>query len=130
MASLQKGDFANALAKDGREVKVRIVDVNDNGRYVVQIYDDEDKPQGPTQQAEPSSLLPMRGPYFDVRGQVMTTSAAHPGEIGEIVKTGSSKSGRAFYCVQFADGTSEWLNEDQVFLDNAVMPPGVVERDG
>ncbi len=128
MVSFQKGDFANALTKEGREVKVRIVDQQDNGRYVVQVYDEDGQPQGSTQQAEPSSLLPLRGPYFDVRGQVLTTSAAHPQEVGEIVKTGTSKSGKAFYCVQFADGLSEWLSEDQVFIDNAVLPAGVVKK--
>jgi hypothetical protein len=128
MPSLQKGDFANALAKDGHEVKVRIVDQQDNGRFVVQVYDENDQPQGPTQQAEPSSLLPLRGAYFEVRGQVLTTSATHPNEVGEIVKMGTSKSGKAFYCVQFADGVSEWLSDDQVFIDNAVLPAGVVKK--
>jgi hypothetical protein len=125
MATFQfkKGDYANAIAKNGQEVKVQIVDQQEHGRYVVQLYDEDGLVNGPPQQAEPSSLLPLRGPYFDIRGLVLTTSSAHPGELGEIVKKGSSKAGAAFFCVLFADGTSEWLSEDQVFIDDAVRPP-------
>jgi hypothetical protein len=128
MASFQKGDFANALSKEGQEVKVKIVDQQENGRFVVQVYDEHGEAQGPTQQAEPSSLLPLRGPYFEVRGQVLTTSATHPNEIGEIVKTGTSRSGKAFFWVQFADGTSEWFNEDKVFIDDAVLPADALKK--
>jgi hypothetical protein len=124
----EKGDFANAIAKNGQEVKVQIVDQQENGRYVVQLYDEEGLVNGPPQQAEPSSLLPLRGPYFDIRGLVLTTSPAHPGELGEIVKKGSSKAGKAFYSVLFADGTSEWLSEDQVFIDDAVRPPAEAKK--
>jgi hypothetical protein len=122
MARFQKGDFANAIAKNGHEVKVQILDQQENGRYVVQIYDEDDLVNGPPQQAEPSSLLPLRGPYFDIRGLVLTSSPAHPDEIGEIVKKASNKAGKAFYNVQFADGSSEWLSEDQVFIDDALRP--------
>jgi hypothetical protein len=123
MATFQKGDFANAIAKNGQEVKVQIVDRQESGRFVVQLYDEDGLVNGPPQQAEPSSLLPLRGPYFDIRGLVLTTSAAHPGEPGEIVKKGGNKAGGAFYSVLFADGTSEWLSEDRVFIDDAVRPP-------
>jgi hypothetical protein len=128
MATFQKGDFANAVAKNGQEVKVQILDQQEHGRYIVQVYDEDGQVNGPPQQAEPSSLLPLRGPYFDIRGLVLTTSSAHPGEIGEIVKKGSSKGGKAFYCVLFADGSSEWLSEDQVFIDDAVRPPSDAKK--
>jgi hypothetical protein len=128
MATFQKGDFANAISKNGQEVKVQILDQQENGRYVVQVYDEDGLVNGPPQQAEPSSLLPLRGPYFDIRGLVLTTSSAHPSEIGEIVKKGSSKAGKTFYCVLFADGSSEWLSEDQVFIDDAVRPPSEVTK--
>jgi hypothetical protein len=130
MATYQfkKGDFANAIAKNGQEVKVQILDQQENGRYVVQLYDEDGLVNGPPQQAEPSALLPLRGPYFDIRGLVLTTSPAHPGELGEIVKKGSSKAGKAFYSVLFADGTSEWLSEDQVFIDDAVRPPAEAKK--
>jgi hypothetical protein len=123
MAAFQKGDFANAIATNGQEVKVQIVDQQPNGRYVVQIYDEDGLFNGPQQQAEPSSLLPLRGPYFDIRGQVLTTSLAHPSETGEIVKKGSNKAGKAFYSILFPDGSSEWLSEDQVFIEDAVRAP-------
>lgn len=122
MATFQKGDFANAIATNGREVRVRIVDQQENGRYVVQVYDENGLVNGPVQQAEPSSLLPLRGPYFEVRGLVLTTSPAHPNETGEIIKTASSKGGKAFFLVQFADGATEWLSEDQVFIEDPVQP--------
>jgi hypothetical protein len=130
MATFQfkKGDFANAIAKNGEEVKVQIVDKQENGRFVVQLYGEDGLVNGPPQQAEPSSLLPLRGPYFDIRGLVLTTSSAHPGEIGEIVKKGSSKAGKAFFGVLFADGSSEWLGEDQVFIDDAVRPPAEAKK--
>jgi hypothetical protein len=128
MATIQKGDFANAIAANGQEVKVRILDQHENGRYVVQVYDEEGNVNGPPQQAEPSSLLPLRGPYFDIRGLVLATSLAHPGETGEIVKKGSNKAGKSFYCVLFADGTSEWFSEDQVFIDDAVRSPPEATR--
>ena len=128
MTSFRKGDFANAPAKDGREVRVRIVGQQDNGRYVVQVYDEDGRVQETTQQVEPSSLLPLRGPFFEVRGLVLTISAGHSSEVGEIVKTATSKSGMAFYCVRFADGTSEWLNEDQVFIEDELLPARATRR--
>jgi hypothetical protein len=122
MVKFHKGDFANAIATNGQEVKVQILDQHENGRYVVQVYDENGLVNGPPQQAEPSSLLPLRGPYFEVRGLVLTTSSSHPNETGEILKTASGKGGKAFFFVQFADGTSEWLSEDQVFIEDAVKP--------
>lgn len=127
MAKFQKGDYANAIATNGQEVKVQIVDILENGRFVVQIYDEQGVVNGPLKQAEPSALLPLRGPYFEVRGLVLTTSSKHPGEIGEIVRLGTSKSGKAFYFIQFADGSGEWLSEDHVFIENSVLPPEAVK---
>jgi hypothetical protein len=61
-----------------------------------------------------------RGSFFDIRGQVNTTSPSHPAEIGEIVALGKSKSKQQFYIVKFADGKVEWFNEDQIFIETVV----------
>ena len=64
-----------------------------------------------------SELLRAKGPFFDVRGQVMTMSPTHKGEVGEIVATGESASGKPFFKVRFqSDKTDEWFGEDQVFI--------------
>jgi hypothetical protein len=60
---------------------------------------------GPLERVDPGSLLPLRGPYFDVRGQVLTTSLAHRNETGEIISIGTNKTGKAFYGVKFKDGS-------------------------
>ena len=66
-----------------------------------------------------SGLLKPKGPFFDVRGQVMTTNASHH---GEIVATGTGpkrdgQSGKRFFQIRFADEPKvEWFSEDQVFI--------------
>jgi hypothetical protein len=65
----------------------------------------------------PSELLPVRGPYFDIRGLVFTTSMNHAGEQAEIVALGKGPKGKLFYCVKFTDESKEWLSEDDVFLE-------------
>lgn len=61
-------------------------------------------------------LMLKKGPFFDIRGQVYTTSMSHHDQIGEIIALGKSKSDKLFYKVKFADDAVEWFSEDQVFL--------------
>jgi len=58
----------------------------------------------------------VKGPFFDIRGQVYTTSSSHNDQIGEIVELRTSKSGKLFYKVMFDDNAVEWFSEDQVFI--------------
>lgn len=117
MPTFKSGDFANIRLPNGEEITVKIMGEVTNGLIPVGRYDDGSF-SGRTENVSTDRLLPLRGPYFAVRGQVLTTSTAHPSEVGEIVGTGGSKSGKAFYRVQFSDGLSEWFNEDQVFIDD------------
>ncbi len=73
--------------------------------------------QGGTHTVLREKLLPIRGAFFGVRGQVLTTSPSHNDEEGKIIATAMSKSTKTFYKVQFRDGSVEWFNEDQVFID-------------
>ncbi len=117
MPSFKPGDFANIRLPNGEEITVKIMGEVANGYIPVGKYDDGSF-TGRTESVSTNRLLPLRGPYFAIRGQVLTTSTAHPAEVGEIVGTGGSKSGKAFYRVQFSNGQSEWFNEDQVFIDD------------
>jgi hypothetical protein len=117
MAQFKYGDKVN-LEVDGIEVEVKIVGSSGNGLLHV-----EGTSQGKRLQysVSPDDLLPLKGPFFDVRGLVFTTSANHPGERGEIIKRGKGTDGARFFCVQCSDGSTEWLKEHEVCIE--VEPP-------
>jgi len=116
MHTFKPGDFANIL-RNGQEITVNIMGEVINGYCTVGRYDDG-MFSGRKESVLVSTLLPLRGPYFEIRGQVLTTSPFHANEVGEIVGTGTSKSGKLFFNVRFGDGKNEWFNEDQVFIDD------------
>jgi hypothetical protein len=115
----KSGDRANVATRNG-EVTVAINSEELNGFYHVGLLDEDGLFTGRTEQVEASRLMPLRGPYFAIRGQVLTTSSSHSGEAGEIVGTGFNKSTKSFFKVRFSDGVVEWFSEDQVFIDDEV----------
>jgi hypothetical protein len=119
MHTFKRGDSANLVNSAGEECEVRIQSEETNGMYSVALLDDG-MFTGRIQHVNASRLRPLRGPYFDVRGLVSTTSSTHPLEGGEIIGSGTNRTGKAFYKVQFKDGLAEWLSEDQVFIDDEV----------
>ena len=64
-----------------------------------------------------SKLLPLKGPFFDVRGLVLTTSPNHSNEIGEIISIGKNPGKLRFFKVRFNNGDTEWFSENQVFVE-------------
>jgi hypothetical protein len=119
MTKFKSGDRANVLTRGG-ELTVKIISEELSGYYTVMLLDENGLHTGRTEHMEASRLMPLRGPYFDIRGQVLTTSLSHPGEVGEIVGSGSSKTRRVLYKIKFSDGAIEWFHEDQVFIDDEV----------
>jgi uncharacterized protein YkvS len=117
MPQFKTGDDANVIAKNGLEVKVNIEGDLNVGFVAVRVYDESGNLTGQAEKVNRNALLPLRGPFFGVRGQVLTTSPSHNDEEGEIIATAMSKSTKTFYKVQFKDGSVEWFNEDQVFID-------------
>ncbi len=120
MKSFKPGDVANAVHTDGTEVKVRIESEESQGFYHVMFYTEDDQLSGQIQRVKTNELRRLKGPYFDIRGEVLTTAVSHLGEVAEIIGTGKGMRGNVFYKVQFNDGTTLWLNEHQVFIDDEV----------
>jgi hypothetical protein len=112
MAQFKVGDKAIFLS-NGIEMEVQIVGGTPGGNYAVETTDGEHR----TYMARPSTLLRLKGPFFDVRGLVFTTSVNHPGEQGEIIKQGKGSDGARFFCVQFSDGSAEWLKEHDLCIE-------------
>ena len=113
------GDRANVLSVDGEETVV-VFSEEQNGTYSVVRIDEDGTCIDPyRKEIEASRLMRLRGPFFDIRGQVLTTSSTNPNEVGEVVSTGTSKSGKTFFKVKFSDGKCEWFNEDQVFIEDS-----------
>lgn len=81
MPIFKQRDQVNFMANG---VERKAVVVGDSGKETVFIESED----GQTFGVERSRLLRLRGPYFDVRGQVLTASVTHPNEAGEIVATG------------------------------------------
>jgi hypothetical protein len=44
MPTFKKGDLANAIAKNGEEIKLRIQEAKPNGSLLVQVYDKNNLP--------------------------------------------------------------------------------------
>jgi hypothetical protein len=115
-------DDAFVVDNNGYEFKVRVMGCQGQGdglSYFVQRFDRVDDSIGPFLVPHGKLLAP-KGPFFDIRGQVLTTSASHPSEMGQIVGTATSKSGKPFFNVCFNDGKCEWFSEDQAFIDDEV----------
>lgn len=119
MPKFKPGDRANVAIRNG-EVTVKIDSEEMSGYYHVGLLDEDGTYSGRSERVEARRLMPLRGPYFAIRGQVLTTSSSHPGEVGEIIGTGFTKSVKSFFKVRFNDGVSEWFSEDQVFIDDEV----------
>lgn len=112
MRTIKVGQEA-IFVKNGVEVRVTVVGANDPESFVIQTQDDNE----PNMAVRKSELLPLKGPFFDIRGLVFTTSVKHPGEQGEIIKRGKGADGARFFCVQFSDDSTEWLNEHEVCIE-------------
>ena len=115
------GDKANAIAKDGQEVTVRI-ESKVGDVYFIRTYDEDGLFKGGIDRVEAEKLLPLRGPYYAIRGQVLTTSKHHPNEIGEIVAMAESASGKTYYQVEFKDEKAEWFDGDNIFIQHTPRP--------
>lgn len=121
MKTFKQDDVAFVIDREGKEAKVNVLGREPDGSYFVIYIDGYGRQTGiPPFRVKHGELLAPKGPYFDVRGQVLTTSPSHLGAVGEIVGTGSSKSGKGYFKVKFDDGSTEWFNEDQVFIDDEV----------
>jgi hypothetical protein len=118
MARFKYDDRANVMV-NGQELEVVVVSVNEErdlgGNKKVVYYVNGGGQQFPVREAR---MLPLRGPYFDVRGLVLTISAKHPNEIGEIVSTGHSPAKTRYFKVKFQNGDIEWFNENEVFIEH------------
>lgn len=112
-----QGNVANAIAKDGQEVKVRIEAKHGNG-YLIRPLDENGLVTGTVERVLEEQLLRVRGPFFDIRGQVLTTSKQHPNEVGEIVALGESPTGKQYYQIQFKDRSHEWFDADSIFIQH------------
>jgi hypothetical protein len=111
MKDLNVGD-AVCYVYNGREYAGRIISDPSIGEGVAVRNDD-----GLTETIHRAKLLRPKGPFFEVRGLVQTTSASHPGEVGEIIATGKNDTGKRFFHVQFkTDPTREWISEDHLFI--------------
>lgn len=109
------GDDANAIDKSGKEVRVRIESPLGSG-YLIRAYDENGNLAGPPERVKSEQLLRLRGPFFDIRGQVLTSSKQHPNEVGEIIALAETPTGRTYFHVQFNDGASEWFDDDNVLI--------------
>jgi len=105
-------DEVNVIV-NGFEMKAMVLGVGQDEQTFHMLFED-----GRVAGIAKSRLLRLWGPYFDVRGQVLTRSAKHPNEVGEIVATGKSSSKKAFFRVRFADAIEEWFSEDEVFTED------------
>ncbi len=114
MAGFQVNDEVRVII-NGEEVRGKINGFNGPDAVIV-------RTDNGTSLIERAKLLRPKGPFFEIRGQVLTTSATHPGEVGEIISTGSSKSGKLFFEVLFKNGDAAWFDEDNVFIDDKVGP--------
>jgi hypothetical protein len=118
MARFNVGNMANCV-ENGVEIEVCVIGMStEKDVYYVRTIDDK------TLAVPANGLLRTKGPFFDIRGIVLTTSIDHPDEQGEIVALGIGPKGRIFYRVRFADRSSQWLSEDDVFLQT--MPKAAV----
>lgn len=113
MAGYKAGDRAIVVV-DGTEVEAELLGFwgTPEQGYMVQLAG-----SGEIQQLPKERLLPVKAPFFDVRGLVFTTSSLHPGEQGEIVSIGRGPKGKMFYRVKFADGSTEWISEDGILIE-------------
>lgn len=100
----------------GEEVVVRVLGVLGEHAYMVQTED-----SGKAFQVLQTNLLRIKGPFFDVRGLVYTTSSAHPDELGEIITLGKGPKDQTFFRIKYADGKTEWLSDDEVLLEAQKM---------
>jgi hypothetical protein len=114
--TFNKGDVAFVVDREGVERQVSVLGRESEGSYFVAWMHQTGSPF----HVAIGKLLAPKAPFFHIRGQVLTTSSSHPCEVGQIVGTATSKSGKTFFNICFDDGTSEWFNEDQVFIDDEV----------
>ena len=117
MSGFKIGDTAVFLGQDGIEREMIIDGFGHDGAAmgIMDIGDGTSK----LVRRDPRALMRKKGPFFDIRGQVYTTSSSHSDQIGEIIALGKSKSEKLFYKVRFADDAVVWFSEDQVFLETA-----------
>jgi hypothetical protein len=110
------GDRANMLA-NGREIEVTVMSERIGDHYFVQEHDTLN-----TVQVNNSRLLPIRGPFFDVRGLVFTSRASRPNQQGEVIAKGHGPIiagyAKTFYQIKFRDGSIEWVGEDEVLIQD------------
>jgi hypothetical protein len=117
----KRGEVAFVVGQNGVEGQVNVLERQADGSYLVVWFDSYGHQTGNPFIAANGKVLAPKGPFFDIRGQVLTSSSSHPSEIGQIVGTATSKSGKTFFNVRFDDLKSEWFSEDQVFIDDEVM---------
>ncbi len=115
MADFKVGDEVNYVLGD-TECTGKLTAVNQDGKVTVE--------HGHSRSViEYTKLMHPKIAAFKIRGLVMTTSASHPGEVGEIMATAKSASGKRFFKVRFeTDQSGEWLSEDQVFINDDDIP--------
>ena len=118
MADYKLGD-AVSIIRGGKEITGKVAEEKADGSVV---FTGEDAYS--TFTVHRSKLLRPKGPFFEVRGQVLTTSATHSGVVGEIIATGAGpmrgdQPGKRFFQVLFdGDPKADWFSEDQVFLED------------
>jgi hypothetical protein len=122
MRQFNAGEDANVVSNYSEDVKVKIVSGPVSEHYTVRAYDKDDDRllNEQLQNVHESRLRVLKGPHFEIRGQVLTTSTVHPNDIGEIVSIGTANSGKKFFKIRFSDKVEEWFGEDQVFVDDEV----------
>jgi hypothetical protein len=119
MADFKLGDLANITRTNGSEATVRIDGVGASPEdCIVTELENDGSAAGPPRRVRRQQLLRIKGPFFDVRGIVYTTSSVYRGEEGEIVPIGRGPKNQVFYHVKFANGATQWFSENEVLIED------------
>jgi len=79
-------------------------------------------PTGKEELAYLHALLRPKESSFDLHCEILTTSALHVNELGQIVAFGTTANGLRLYKVLFSDGQAEWFGPAQIFIEDKEEP--------
>jgi hypothetical protein len=120
----KQGDLVAIRGLDGNEYDGVIIASNGDDSFRVK-YRQLDMPVefGFTEQTTISRqrLMPTKGPFIRINGEVLTDDPSHAGQVGRIIAIGKTLKCKQFFKVKFEDGSENWFSEDRVFVDDAVL---------